>query len=142
MSNSFNPFSLLGKTILITGASSGIGRETAIVCSKMGARVIITGRNRDRLDETFKHLEGEDNIQFVADLNDLDQIENLVMGLPQLNGIVHSAGIGNRSLLKMVKEKDLISVMRTNFESPVLLQKSILKNKKLEKTSSIVFIAS
>ncbi len=58
MNESFNPFSLKGKTILITGASSGIGRATAIVCSKMGATVVITGRNEDRLEATYNQLEG------------------------------------------------------------------------------------
>ncbi len=64
----FNPFSLDGKTVLVTGASSGIGRETAIVCSKMGAQVIITGRNDIRLDKTFSMLEGDGHSSIVADL--------------------------------------------------------------------------
>lgn len=142
MNENFNPFSLNGKTILITGASSGIGREIAIVCSKMGAKVIISGRNMDRLSSTFSNLEGEDNIQIVADLTETEQIDNLVLQLPKLSGIVHCAGIGDRSLLKMVKETDITKVMRTNFESPVLLQKALLKKKKLEAGSSIVFVAS
>lgn len=142
MSEIFNPFSLRGKTILITGASSGIGRETAIVCSKMGATVVITGRNEERLEETFGNLEGEGNISIVADLTDSDAIDSLVQQLPSLTGVVHCAGIGDRSMLKMVKEKDIAKVMRTNFESPVLLQKALLKKKKLLSSSSIVFIAS
>lgn len=142
MKEQFNPFSLLNKKILVTGASSGIGRETAIICSKMGANVIITGRNEDRLCETFNQLDGDNNDKITADLTDSIQIDSLVSTLPKLNGIVHCAGIGNRTLLKMVKENDLSKVMRTNFESPVLLQKSLLKNKKLLPASSVVFIAS
>lgn len=142
MGQAFNPFSLKEKIVLITGASSGIGRETAIVCSKIGATVIITGRNEYRLKETFNLLEGEGNLSIVADLTDSDAIDLLVQQLPALTGVVHCAGIGDRSMLKMVKEKDIAKVMRTNFESPVLLQKALLKKKKLINSSSIVFVAS
>ncbi|MDE6300844.1 MAG: SDR family oxidoreductase [Muribaculaceae bacterium] len=142
MSEPFNPFSLKDKTILVTGASSGIGRAVAIVCSKMGAAVIITGRNAERLQDTFLQLEGDCNMQLAADLSDSDQIDTLVAKLPEINGVVHCAGVGDRSLLKMVKEKDISKVMRTNFEAPVLLQKALLKKKKLKQASSVVFIAS
>lgn len=142
MKEIFNPFSLKGKTILITGASSGIGRATAIVCSKMGANVIVTGRNEERLKETFDQLEGDENLSIAADLTDSEAIDSLVVQLPALSGVVHCAGIGDRSMLKMVKEKDISKVMRTNFESPVLLQKALLKKKKLVNSSSIVFVAS
>lgn len=142
MNDAFNPFSLKGKTVLITGASSGIGRETAIVCSKMGATVVITGRNEERLKETYVRLEGDGNLSIAADLTDTEAIESLVQQLPILTGVVHCAGIGDRSMLKMVKEKDIAKVMRTNFESPVLLQKALLKKKKLVNSSSIVFVAS
>ncbi|MEG2403221.1 MAG: SDR family NAD(P)-dependent oxidoreductase, partial [Muribaculaceae bacterium] len=74
----YNPFSLEGKTILVTGASSGIGKAIAIECSKMGATVVITGRNAHRLAETFDQLEGSDNIQIVADLSIENSIENLI----------------------------------------------------------------
>lgn len=142
MTNFFNPFSLVDKTILVTGASSGIGRETAIVCSKMGARVIISGRNKERLAQTFGQLNGHENSCIVADLTNTEDIDNLVSSLPSLSGVVHCAGIGDRSLAKMVKEKNITNVMRINFESPVLLQKSLLKKKKLETGASIVFVAS
>lgn len=142
MASGFNPFSLSGKTILVTGSSSGIGRETAVVCSKMGATVVVTGRNEERLKETFDKLEGNANLSIAADLTDSEAIESLVKRLPALNGVVHCAGIGDRSMLKMVKEKDIDKVMRTNFESPVLLQKALLKKKKLVNSSSIVFVAS
>lgn len=142
MSGEFNPFSLKGKTILITGASSGIGRETAIVCSKMGADVVITGRSADRLNQTFEQLDGKNNQQYVVDLTHPESVEKMVVQLPKLNGVVHCAGIGDRSLLKSFKEENLIKVMQTNFEAPVLLQKALLKKKKLTPSSSIVFVAS
>ncbi|MCH5177801.1 MAG: SDR family NAD(P)-dependent oxidoreductase, partial [Prevotellaceae bacterium] len=74
----YNPFSLEGKTILVTGASSGIGRATAIECSKMGATIIITGRNAERLQETFDALEGNGHQQFIADLSEQEGIDALV----------------------------------------------------------------
>lgn len=142
MTDMFNPFSLQDKTILVTGASSGIGRVSAIVCSRMGAKVIITGRNQERLTKTFDQLYGNENQSITADLIDSRQISELVDQLPKLNGVLHCAGVGDRSMLKMVKEETLTRVMRINFESPVLLQKMLLKKKKLEPSSSVVFVAS
>ena len=86
-----NPFSLYGKTILITGASSGIGRAIAIACSQMKANVIITARNQQRLQETFELLEGEGNIQIIADLSDINQLSDLVKKLPKLDGVASNA---------------------------------------------------
>lgn len=142
MSDSFNPFSLSGKKIFVTGASSGIGREIAITCSKMGAVVYATARNEERLSATILQMTGTENRALVADITDTEQIASLVDLLPELNGIVHCAGIGDRTLLKTVKEKKLDMVMSTNFNAPVLLQSALLKKKKVAPSSSIVFIAS
>ena len=138
----YNPFSLDGKTILVTGASSGIGRSIAVECSKMGAKVIITGRNKDRLDDTLDKMAGEGHIAIPADLSIEDDINNLVSQVPSLQGVVHCAGVGDRTLGKMVREKDIQRVMSTNFDAPVLLQRALLKKKKVESKASIVFIAS
>lgn len=138
----FNPFSLEGKTILVTGASSGIGREIAFVCSRMGATVAVTGRNEERLQEIYSKLEGNGHIMVTADLTIDEGIQSIVKAVPELTGVVHCAGIGDRTLLKSVKEKDIARVMRTNFEVPVLLQKELLKRKKIRSEASIVFIAS
>lgn len=138
----FNPFSLKGKTILITGASSGIGRGIAIACSKMGASVIVNGRNEERLNETLLQMSGENNQKVVADLSDTAKISSMVAELPKLDGIVHCAGIGQRVLCKQLQEKDIDEVTTANFKAPVLLQTEILKQKKINKKASIVFIAS
>lgn len=142
MRENFNPFTLHGKTILVTGASSGIGRETAIVCSKMGATVIISARNADRLNETLQLMDGGGHKFMEADLTSQEQIDNLAAEIPELDGIVHCAGVGDRTLLKMVREKDIERVMKANFDGPVLLQRALLKKKKVKASSSIVFIAS
>lgn len=138
----YNPFSLENKTILVTGASSGIGRATAIECSRIGARLIVTGRNTERLQETFGALEGTGHRQMVADLTDEAQVSGFVADLPQLNGIVHNAGIGDRTPCKMIRREKLDLVMGTNFTAPVLLQTALMRAKKIEREASIVFMAS
>ena len=80
------PFSLEGKTVLVTGASSGIGRGIAIACSKMGGRVLLNGRNRERLEETLSKMEGRSHELFVADLSNQDELQRLADTLPELQG--------------------------------------------------------
>jgi NAD(P)-dependent dehydrogenase (short-subunit alcohol dehydrogenase family) len=141
--NNYNPFSLENKTVLVTGASSGIGRATAIECSRMGATLVITGRNAERLQETFDLLEGTGHLRMVADLTDEAQVSSLVAELPRLNGIVHNAGIGgDRTPCKMIRREKLDLVMGTNFTAPVLLQTALMQAKKIECEASIVFMAS
>ena len=137
-----NPFSLSGKTVLVTGASSGIGRATAILCSEMGAKVIITGRNAERLEDTFKALEGDGHSKIIADLCKADQRESIVGQIPLLDGIVHCAGIGHRKPAKSLTEEDISSVMGANFNSAVLFQASLLNGRKINKGASIVFLSS
>ena len=138
----FNPFSLEGKTILVTGASSGIGRGIAIACSKMGASVIVNGRNEERLNETLLQMSGENNQKAVTDLSNLGHVSSMVSALPKLDGVVHCAGIGQRVLCKQLEESDLDNMMDVNFKAPVMLQTELLKQKKINKAASIVFIAS
>lgn len=138
----FNPFTLEGKTILVTGASSGIGRGIAIACSKMGASVIVNGRNEQRLSETMSEMEGDDNLSLAADLSDNVALAEMIAKLPKLDGIVHCAGIGQRVLCKQLQESDLDNMMNVNFKAPVMLQTEILKQKKINKSASVVFIAS
>ena len=132
----------LFELVLVTGASSGIGRSVSIECSKMGAVMYITARNEQRLNETLSMMQGQGHKMIVADLCDEDSIIALVAGLPKLDGVVHNAGVGDRTLCKMVKESDINRVMSANFEGPVLLQKYLQKQKKINKEASIVFIAS
>lgn len=139
---SYNPFSLEGKTVLITGASSGIGQATAIECAKMGAKVVITGRNAERLQETFEQLDGEGHIQIIADLNQEEDIDRLVAECPSLDGLVNNAGRGKSKPVNFLKLEDLQEVFQTNIFGVALLTKGLLKKKKLGKGSSIVFTSS
>ena len=138
----YNPFSLEGKTVLVTGASSGIGRGIAVECSKMGAKVVINGRNKERLQKTFDQLEGEGHIQIVADLSIQEDIERLVNEVPELNGFVNSAGIPKICPVKRIDRQTLEEIMNVNAFGPILLTSQLLRKKKLQKKSSIVLIAS
>lgn len=138
----YNPFSLNGKTILITGASSGIGKATAIECSKMGASVIIIGRNTERLNETYLLLEGTQNISFSLDINNEEQIENMLDNISDVDGVVLAAGIVKNSPFQFIKKDKIQHIFNTNFFSPVLLIQQMLRKKKLLKGASIVFISS
>ena len=139
---SYNPFSLENKTILITGASSGIGKAAAVECSRLGARLVITGRNEDRLKETFGLLEGDGHKYVVADLTVEDDLIRLVNSVDNLEGLVNNAGIVNTKPIVFIKQRDLEPVFKTNLYAPVFLTKSLLKNKKLQKGSSVVFTSS
>lgn len=137
-----NPFSLSGKTILVTGASAGIGRGIAIACAGMGAQVVLTARNAERLQETLSMLEGEGHSYIVADLTIETQRAALVNQLPMLDGVVQCAGVGSRVPCKMLSQEDLDYVMKPNTEAPMLLQALLLSEKKIQKQASVVFIAS
>lgn len=140
-----NPFSLEGKTILVTGASSGIGRQTAIECSKIGANVVITARNVNRLSETFSALDtsnGQNHQMVIADLSSQDGINTLVDALPELNGVSLNAGIVKTLPVKFINSDDLLDVLNVNMMGPVLLTQRLLKKKKIGKGSSVVFTSS
>ena len=138
----YNPYSLEGKTILVTGASSGIGRTTAVECSKMDAKVVITARNEDRLKETLSMMEGEGHQYIVADLSSAKGIEELVEKLPMINGCVNNAGLNIVSLVPFIKDEDLEKIMMVNLQAPILLTHHLVKKKKISKEGSIVFTSS
>ena len=142
MSN-YNPFSLEGKTILVTGASSGIGQATAIECSKMGAKLVITGRNVERLQQTFDQLEGEGHLQIIAELSNADDVVRLVGACPSLNGLVLCAGRGMTLPFQFCSRDKFDSVFDVNFFAPVELIRLFFKKKKLIPSScSAVLVAS
>ena len=140
--NDFNPFSLEEKTIMVTGASSGIGRGIAITCSKMGAKVIINGRNTTKLQETCSLMADGSATIVSGDLTDAKTLNSIVEALPKLDGLVHCAGLGQRLLCKDVESNNVDEVMNINFKAPVMLQAEVLRQKKLNKAASIVFVAS
>jgi len=138
----FNPFSLEGKTILVTGASSGIGRETAIVCSKMGATLVISGRDERRLQDTFGQLAGNNHVKIGADMSKVEDIELLANRVPQLDGYSNNAGITKVVLVKHIRHKMLNDILTTNTIAPILLTQLLLKKGKISKGGSICFTSS
>lgn len=138
----YNPFSLSGKTIFVTGASSGIGKAVAIECSKMGAQLVISGRNENRLSETFRLLEGPGHLQIVADLNIEDNMGEIVKMLPLLDGIVHCAGISGHMPFPFISKQFLNEQFDINFNVPTLLTQQLVKKKIIKNEGAILFITS
>jgi NAD(P)-dependent dehydrogenase (short-subunit alcohol dehydrogenase family) len=137
----YNPFSLQGKTILITGASSGIGQTTAVVCAQMGADVVITGRDAERLQATAD-LMGIYNAMIAADLTNNDDVERLVANLPPLDGAVLCAGNSTTLPLQFGTREKFDDMFNVNFFAPVELLRLMYKKKILQKGASVVLIAS
>lgn len=142
MEANYNPFSLASKTVLITGASSGIGRETALECARMGASVVITGRDKDRLDETLQLIESDDKTAIIADLTVADDIERLIEALPSLDGAVLCAGNSTTLPLQFGTRDKFDDMFDINFFAPVELLRLLYKKKRLNKGASVVLIAS
>lgn len=140
----YNPYSLRGKTILITGAASGIGRATAIECSKMGAKLILTDINDIGLNESISMLAdiGEEPRWYNADLTKEEDIKELVDRIGQLDGFVYNAGVMKLTLTQFISSTEIDRIHRINLIAPMLLTKWLIKNKKLAKGASIVFTAS
>jgi len=135
-------FSLIGKAVLVTGASSGIGRGIAIACAEQGACVVLTGRNDARLKETLSQMSGEGHIIIPADLTNEKQRQALVEQVPELDGLVQCAGVMNRVPCKSIGQEDIDAVFVPNIEAPILLQAELLQERKIKKGASIMYIAS
>lgn len=140
---SYNPFSLEGKTILITGAAGGIGRATAIECAKLGASLILTDINEEGLKVTLEQLENQEQHRYVvANLTMDEEIDRLVGEMDKLDGFVSNAGVTKPSLVKFINREDLDRIMSINAMAPMFLTQRLLKKKKLVKGASIVFTVS
>ena len=139
-----NPFSLEGKTILVTGASSGIGQATAIACSRMGARMVVTARDEQRLLATLDALENhaEGHIQQTAELTAAEDVERLISSLPPLDGAVLCAGNSTTLPLQFGSREKFDGMFDVNFFAPIELLRLLYKKKILNKGSSVVLVAS
>lgn len=146
MENSnFNPLDFAGRKILVTGASSGIGRATAIYLSKLGAQIILSGRNEERLNETMLQLTGGNHQILSVDLSKEEELspffDQMVQDGIKLNGMVHCAGIPYVMPLQSLSKKRLSDVMETNFFPFIELVRQYVK-KKYSSGGSIVCISS
>ncbi len=139
---SYNPFSLTGKNILITGASSGIGQQIAIMCSKMGASVIANARNENRLKETISMMEGDNNSISIGDVTDDSVLNEIVKNVPILDGLVLCAGMAINLPVQFCDREHMDRLFNLNFFSTVELVRLLYKKKKIAKGGSIVIIDS
>jgi len=135
-------FSLEGKTILITGASNGIGKATAILAAELGAKLIVTGRDTERLTALHDSLVGEGHQMQVGDLTVEDDLNKLVEQIDKLDGVVHSAGIVKPLPIQFLTKAKIEEVAGINFYVPVELNRLLFKKKKINRAASFVFISS
>ncbi len=137
-----NLFSLQGKHILVTGASSGMGRVFSRMISSQGGRVTLLARNEERLNETLESMDGSGHSVLVCDLTDEEQLKEAVSQTEPLDGIVFSAGINEFVPVKYVKQEKIDKLFQTNYFSQLILLQMLLKKKLVNKGASIVFISS
>ncbi len=134
-----DPFSLAGKTILVTGASSGIGREVARACAERGAKLIVSGRNTERLNETLLSLSGPEHRAIAADLTDPAQLDSLADAAGAIDGLFFSAGIAAIAPFRMISPEHLQKLMKIDFEAPLFLVQRLLKRRQVRDGGSLVF---
>lgn len=142
MDKQFNPFSLKGKTILVTGASSGIGRQCAIDCSKMGAKVVAVARNQERLDETLSLMESVGHSSYSYDLGNTEGIGELVQKIVsecgRFDGMVYAAGIEKTLPSRLLKPSDYEEVFRINTLSAFEMTRNVCSMKNINKSVGVV----
>ena len=141
----YNPFTLEGKTVLVTGAGGGIGRATAIACSMMGATLVVTDINAETLAETLSLLETEGDrkhLMFTADLTNDEALDKMVTEMPQLDGIVCNAGISKVLPIQFLNEEDMNRIMAINAFAPMYMTQRLYKKKRINKGGSIVYTVS
>lgn len=135
-------FSLLGKTVLVTGASSGLGRACAVACSGLGARLVLSGRDQQRLEQTRSLLQGGDHLIFAGDLTCADNRAALVAQAPLLDGAVFAAGVHRLKPAKFVTAAAVEETFAINYTAPVALTTALLKAAKVARHASLVFVGS
>lgn len=140
----YNPFTLVGKTVLVTGAAGGIGSEVARTCALSGARVVLTDLREDVLTGILESLPDVDSphVMIKADLTQSEDLNHLVENCPPLDGFVCNAGVMKLVPTQFITEEELTRVQHINLNAPILLTRLLLKKKKLVRGSSIVFTAS
>jgi NAD(P)-dependent dehydrogenase (short-subunit alcohol dehydrogenase family) len=141
-----HPFQLHGKTVLVTGASSGIGRAVAVECARVGARLVISGRNQERLDETMAMLDAlggsGGHVACVADVTDAVQLGQLVEAAGEIDGVVHAAGISSVAPMRMLRQAAMQNTLDNNLMAPLMLTQRLLYKKALRNNASLIFLSS
>ena len=142
----FNPMDLTGKHIVVTGASSGLGRQICITLSKLGAKVSLIARNEEKLNETVSLMEGTEHLVFPFDITQIDGLENVIKKIVnengKINGFVHAAGVGTSKPLSMTKSDFLQDMMTLHVYSFVEMMRAISKKRMSEECCSVVAVSS
>ncbi len=141
-----NPMELIDRTIMVTGASSGIGRETAILLSQLGARLILIGRNAEQLNKTLASLEGTAHHVYTFDLSNIDEIprwmKEVTSASGPLHGLVHSAGLQFTRPLRIMSSENIEELMRVNVTAAIFLAKAFRQKGVSADSGSIVYLSS
>lgn len=135
-------YGLQGKTVLVTGASKGIGQAVARSCAAAGASVLLAGRDMARLEAVLASLDGSGHRLFAGDLSDAATLQRLAAESGKLDGLVHSAGIRGLAPMKLVGEGFLKEVLDINYVAPMMLTRHLLARQSIRAGGSIVFISS
>lgn len=135
-------FNLQGKTVLITGGSSGIGAASAVECARAGARVIVSARRREALDNVLASLEGEGHTAIAADMSADADIARLVKEMPAVDGFVNSAGMSVNRLIRFADWAEMQRMLDVNLISVIKLTQALVKERKINKGGSMVYLAS
>lgn len=138
----YNPYSLENKTILITGAASGIGRATAVECSRVGAAIVAVDMNSEGLDNLASQLEGTGHLFLSGNLCDDDFLQTIASEIPVLDGVFLCAGVSDTTLVKFITEEKIDRVFDINVKAPTLMLKYLLKKKKISDGASLVWMSS
>lgn len=138
----YNPYTLEGKTILITGAASGIGKATSIESSKVGAKIVAVDLNAEGLDALMPQLEGNGHQSLAGNLCDEDFLQKLAVDVPDLNGVFLCAGVSDTTLVKFITEEKIDRVFNVNLKAPIMMLKYLLKKKKIADEASLVWMSS
>ena len=133
---------LTNKSILVTGASSGIGRSLSVLAASLGAQLVLNGRNEERLEETRSQLAGDGHVCIAGDLADRAAIAELAKTKMLLNGFVHCAGISKPVPLRLASEGVIDQTFNTNLMSMIFLLRDLLRGNRLDICASIVFVSS
>jgi NAD(P)-dependent dehydrogenase (short-subunit alcohol dehydrogenase family) len=141
-----NPLDLGGQTVLVTGASSGIGRATAVLLSQLGARLVLVARNQERLGQTAAALEGSGHRSHSQDLSDLEALPSwfgrVVEFAGPLAGLVHCAGVTSILPLRSVTASHMDQILRVNFQAAAILTREFARKRMHQDRASAVLVAS
>jgi NAD(P)-dependent dehydrogenase (short-subunit alcohol dehydrogenase family) len=135
-------FSLQNKTILITGASSGIGKAIAIFCASLGAKCVLSGRNIERLNLVLQTLEGDGHSSIDADITEQTGVNKIVDEILNLDGLIHSAGIMQLLPFRSISPLTFEKIMNINLYAPFYLSQALLKKRKINNSAAIIFLSS